>query len=130
MVQRRFLLSWQWVVVSGDSMTPTLLPGDRVLVDHAARPVVGSIVLARFASRPELLVVKRAAQPRDGRWWVLSDNRRAGTDSRTLGTAEVVAVARWRIPGATARTVAARRGWGPWARWRWQRLQPDVVVDL
>ncbi|MCU1595833.1 MAG: signal peptidase, partial [Frankiales bacterium] len=34
----------------------------------------GSLVVARFRSRPELLVVKRAVRPRDGGWELASDN--------------------------------------------------------
>jgi phage repressor protein C with HTH and peptisase S24 domain len=56
---------WKWraVLVRGPSMAPTLRHGDAVLVRHGGRPVQPEdIVVARFHSRPELLVVKRAVR--------------------------------------------------------------------
>jgi hypothetical protein len=116
----RYLLPWQWITVEGASMTPALLPGDRVLVRHAARVRAGDVVLARFPSRAELLVIKRAGRPSGGtgpavrgagtapeRWQVLSDNQAAGTDSRQLGDAEVLAVALLLRPGPMRRRMAA-----------------------
>jgi phage repressor protein C with HTH and peptisase S24 domain len=90
-----YLLPWQIVRVSGHSMTPTLLPDDLVLVRHGAQVVGGAIVLARFRSRPELPVIKRAAYEQDGGWWLASDNTRAGSDSRQYGVADVEATAMW-----------------------------------
>jgi phage repressor protein C with HTH and peptisase S24 domain len=87
------LLSWQRIRITGQSMTPTLLAGDLVLVRHGAPVRPGVIVLARFVSRPELLVIKRAVQPAAGGWLLASDNPRAGSDSRQYGVAEVLAVA-------------------------------------
>ena len=60
--------------MQGPSMVPTLRPGDWLLVCPGARIRPGDIVVARFRSRPELLVVKRAVSPRDGGWLVASDN--------------------------------------------------------
>lgn len=106
----RYLLPWQVVRVTGSSMTPTLLPGDRLLVRHTTEAAVGDIVLARFYRRPDLLVVKRLAG-RAGRGWRLaSDNARVGSDSRTYGPAEVIAVARWLLPGRLRRRVERQRG--------------------
>jgi hypothetical protein len=34
----------------------------------------GDVVVGRYRSRPELLVVKRAVEPRDGGWLLASDN--------------------------------------------------------
>jgi hypothetical protein len=43
-------------------------------------------VLARHPGRPDLLIVKRAARPVDGGWWLESDNPDAGAvDSRRFG---------------------------------------------
>ena len=75
-------------------MTPTLLPGDRVLVRHGAPIRPGALVLARFRSRPELLVVKRAvgeAAGSRGGWLLASDNAGQGSDSRQYGVADVLA---------------------------------------
>src|SRR5581483_3347043 len=76
------LLSWQRIRITGHSMTPTLLPGDLVLVRHGARVRPGAVVLASFRSRPELLVIKRAVRAEAGGWLLASDNPRAGSDSR------------------------------------------------
>lgn len=93
------LLRWQRIRITGYSMTPTLLPGDLVLVRHGAPVRSGAIVLARFRSRPELLVIKRAVRPAPDGWLLASDNARAGSDSRQYGVAEVAAVAVriWRL---------------------------------
>jgi hypothetical protein len=103
------LLPWQWVTVQGWSMTPVLLPGDRLLVRHGARVATGQIVLARFRARADLDVIKRVAGPAEGGWSLLSDNAAAGSDSRQYGPAEVLAVARWLVPGP-ARTAYRRSG--------------------
>ncbi|HST49025.1 MAG TPA: S24 family peptidase [Jatrophihabitans sp.] len=115
------LLPWQWVRIDGYSMTPTLLPGDRVLVRHGARVRPGVLVLARFRSRPDLLVVKRAvaeAAESGGGWLLASDNAGQGSDSRQYGVADVLArvVRVWRRGGPPARfgdwRQLRRRWWG------------------
>ena len=94
----RFLLPWQRVRVSGQSMTPTLLDGNLVLVRHQARVRPGQVVLARFRSREDLAVIKRVERAAGGGWLLASDNPRAGTDSRQHGVADVLAVAVWMWP--------------------------------
>jgi hypothetical protein len=112
------LLPWQRVVIEGYSMTPTLLPGDRVLVRHGAPIRHGALVLARFRSRPDLLVVKRAVAECDGGWLLASDNAGQGSDSRQYGVADVLArvVRIWRRSGPPARRggwrQVLRRWWG------------------
>ena len=109
------LLSWQWIRISGHSMTPTLLPDDLVLVRHGAPVRSGAIVLARFGSEPDLLVIKRAVRPAAGGWLVASDNARAGSDSRGYGAAEVAAVAvRIWHRGAGRSTEPVSRRWLGW----------------
>ena len=81
------------VLVEGPSMLPTLHPGDCLLVRRPRRVRAGALVVARFRSRPDLLVVKRAVRPADGGgWWVEGDNPQVRDDSRKYGTADVVAV--------------------------------------
>jgi phage repressor protein C with HTH and peptisase S24 domain len=55
-------------------MVPALRDGDCLLVRRRSRVRAGDLVVARFRSRPELLVVKRAVEPRDGGWVLSSDN--------------------------------------------------------
>jgi len=83
------LLPWQVVRVAGPSMVPTLRHGDTVLVRHHARIRPGDVVLASFRDLPDRLVLKRAADPRDGGWWLTSDNAAAGGDSASHGVADV-----------------------------------------
>jgi SOS-response transcriptional repressor LexA len=61
-------------LVTGPSMVPALRTGDCLLVRRGARVRPGDVVVARYRSRPELLVVKRAVEPRDGGWLLASDN--------------------------------------------------------
>ena len=77
------------VLVEGPSMAPTLAPGDCLLVRRTARARPGDVVVARFPSRPDLLVVKRAVRPHEGGWWVQGDNPVVHDDSRRYGAAEV-----------------------------------------
>jgi nickel-type superoxide dismutase maturation protease len=91
------------VLVQGPSMAPTLRAGDALLVRRGGRAVrPGDVVVARFRTRPDLLVVKRAVRATDGGWEVRGDNPLVADDSRTYGTADVVGrvVARyWPRPG-------------------------------
>jgi hypothetical protein len=108
----RWSRRWGLAVVKGDSMRPTLSPGDRLLVRYGAAPVVGQLVLARFADGT--LAVKRVghaaatASGADG-WYLVSDDPDVGIDSRHRGpvAAEaVVAVVRarwWPRPGLVRR---------------------------
>ena len=80
-------------VVRGDSMTPALRSGDRVLVLRGihrwAPPRPGEVVLARVPAAPDLEIVKRVTARRrdpDGdRYVLLGDNPTASTDSRHFG---------------------------------------------
>jgi SOS-response transcriptional repressor LexA len=69
--------------VTGASMEPVLHAGERLLVDYRRAPRVGDLVVARFADGT--VVVKRAAERREGAWWLLSDNPAVGVDSRHRG---------------------------------------------
>ena len=74
-------------------MSPTVRDGDRLLVrrvspGRAVRP--GDVVLARFPSRPDLLVVKRVRRAVPGGAWVEGDNPLVADDSRAFGTAVVL----------------------------------------
>jgi nickel-type superoxide dismutase maturation protease len=93
-------LSWQLpvfaVLVQGPSMVPTLRAGDALLVRRGARVRAGDVVVARFRSRPDLLVVKRAIREQDGGWWLRGDNDLVTDDSRAYGVADVIGRVLWR----------------------------------
>ena len=84
-------------------MTPTLEPGDRLLVRYGAAAAPGDVVLARFPDGT--LAVKRLDSARPTRtgaagWWLTSDNPDEGIDSRHRGALSdeaVVAVVRLRL---------------------------------
>jgi phage repressor protein C with HTH and peptisase S24 domain len=92
--------------VSGPSMSPALKDGDFLLVAYGARIRPGDVVVARFRERPELLVVKRAVEPRDGGWLLASDNPFAEGPS---GVADVEARVLLRYWPLRARAAARRR---------------------
>lgn len=97
------------VRVHGASMEPTLRAGDVVLVWWGGRARPGALVVFAHPSRPDLLVVKRAARrdPDDvGRWWVERDNVAGGSDSWTLGSiadADILGRVLTRLPRALTR---------------------------
>ena len=90
---------WRWLSallpfaryqVEGESMTPSLSAGERVLVNklsyRLAKPRPGDLVVVRDPREPERLLLKRIdreAGP-DG-WLVLGDNAEGSTDSRQFG---------------------------------------------
>jgi phage repressor protein C with HTH and peptisase S24 domain len=85
--------AWAMVRVTGPSMSPSVRHGDRLLarrVRTAAAVRTGDVVLARFPTRPELLVVKRVRREVRGGHWVEGDNAFVGDDSRAFGPAVVV----------------------------------------
>ncbi len=94
------------VEVRGDSMRPTLIAGDRLLVvrRRAARP--GQLVVVADPRRPERLLVKRVSEVAGGRVSVVGDNPDHSTDSRTFGALESVRgrpVYRYHPPGRAGR---------------------------
>ena len=75
--------------VRGESMSPTLRPGDRLLVLRGIHvmtaPRPGEIVLARVAALPGREVIKRVQGVVPGGYVLLGDNAAASTDSRHFG---------------------------------------------
>jgi nickel-type superoxide dismutase maturation protease len=93
-VARRWL---DVVAVRGQSMSPTLRPGDRLLVARLARsPVPGEIVLAPDPRAPWRELVKRVAGVDGSNVVLRGDNPVASTDARTFGSLPASAV-RWRV---------------------------------
>lgn len=81
-------LAGGWVV-RGESMLPTLLPGDRLVVDlwtlrHRA-PRVGEIVLVRRPGSEAVLVKRVVRTLAGGAVWVEGDHRASSDDSRAFG---------------------------------------------
>ncbi|HUR50608.1 MAG TPA: S24/S26 family peptidase [Mycobacteriales bacterium] len=83
------------VLVKGPSMVPTLYDGDHLLVGRGWRVRPGDLVIARFRTRPELVVVKRAVAPEDGGWRLVSDNPYA-TGPEGVADVEARVVLRYR----------------------------------
>jgi nickel-type superoxide dismutase maturation protease len=114
--RRGGLLPFGLAEVTGPSMVPTLYHGDRLVVHYGARVKAGDVVVLRHPFQQDLLVVKRAAERREGGWWVLGDNARAGGDSTDYGVVPeelVLARARFRY---RPRDPGQR---GPFAVLRW-----------
>jgi nickel-type superoxide dismutase maturation protease len=104
--------------VTGESMIPTLLPGDRVVVVRGLgllRPGirVGDLVALTDPRRPERLMVKRVAAIDGNSVVVRGDNEVASTDSRHFGPVGPAAI-RGRV--VYRYFPEARRGW---LRTRW-----------
>jgi SOS-response transcriptional repressor LexA len=79
-------------------MAPALVDGDVVVVARGRTPRQGDVVLVRWPARPAQLSVKRAVHDNgDGTWFVTGDNPFASTDSRDLGSADVLGVVTWRL---------------------------------
>lgn len=106
---------WRVLRVSGPSMVPTLRHGDVVVArmidrDSSGGGVrVGDVVIGRYRSMPERLVVKTVAAIDGDGCALSSDNPAAGGDSSVHGVADVLArvVLRVRMP---ARAQIVRRG--------------------
>ena len=72
--------------VQGDSMSPTLRPGDKILVDPQAAIRTGDIVAAGHPFKTATKVVKRVLSLDEGRVFLSGDNPAESTDSRAFGT--------------------------------------------
>jgi nickel-type superoxide dismutase maturation protease len=99
---QRGLLPFGIADVVGPSMVPTLRPGDQLVVHYGAPVRPGDVVVLRHPMQQDLLIVKRAAERREGGWWVLGDNSFVKNDSREFGVVPgefVLARARVRLRG-------------------------------
>ena len=74
------------VEVVGESMRPTLEPGDRLLLARTRRARPGDLVAVRDPRFDRRTVVKRVAAVSASGLTVLGDNPAASTDSRIFGT--------------------------------------------
>jgi nickel-type superoxide dismutase maturation protease len=73
------------LVVEGDSMRPTLEPGDRLLVIRTRRLRLGQVVVIRDPRQADRLLVKRVSAIGPTGLSVRGDNEAASTDSREFG---------------------------------------------
>lgn len=90
------------VQIQGESMAPTLVPGDWALVATPRRFARGDVVVVEHPARPGYEMVKRlAGLPGDrangrtlgaGEFWVEGDHEPASTDSRDFGPVRVEAL--------------------------------------
>ena len=97
---------WGLAKVRGDSMRPTLRPGDRLLLSYRRDAEVGDLVVARLPGG--VVATKRAAERRttelgEPGWWLVSDNPQQGSDSRQYGA----------IAETDVLAVVVRRIWPP-----------------
>ncbi|MGI9615131.1 MAG: S24/S26 family peptidase [Acidimicrobiales bacterium] len=92
--------------VSGNSMEPTLLDGDFVLVDAAAVCEIGDLVVAEHPDEDTIVVVKRLADRSSDSRVILSSDNPAGSDSRTWGPVPDTAI-RGRVQLVLGRPLAS-----------------------
>lgn len=83
------------VEVRGRSMSPTLLPGDRLLVVRLGSPRVGQVVLAADPRDTGRELIKRVVRVNGSGVDLRGDSPAASTDFRTFGPVPARAV-RWR----------------------------------
>ncbi|NNE65588.1 MAG: nickel-type superoxide dismutase maturation protease [Pyrinomonadaceae bacterium] len=76
--------------IEGDSMTPTLQPGDEVVIDPRGMLNSGDIVVIRHPFKSDVVMVKRIEEiEEDGSLYLLSDNPEGSQDSRTFGAVPI-----------------------------------------
>ena len=81
--------AWRTVAVAGDSMSPTLVDGDWLVVSWVVPKLKArKVYVIERADRPGVLVIKRLLEigsgENAGKVWVEGDNK-ASTDSRQWG---------------------------------------------
>ena len=93
-----FFLSFSPVqnfIVRGESMRPTLLPGQKVLINRLVyvfiKPKAGDIIVVK-SPEDGRMVIKRIDKIEDGKYFVVGDNLKKSTDSRAFGGVEKKAI--------------------------------------
>ena len=96
--------SWtSFLLKKAQSMLPTLVPGDRLLVVRTRRPRAGDVVALPDPRRPGRTLVKRVAGEHMGLLDLRGDNPAFSTDSRSFGL----------VPSSAVRGRVVRRYWPP-----------------
>ena len=73
-------------IVEGNSMFPTMVDGEEVLVDRKAKVVVGDIVVAKHPTEQTTELVKRVERINErGHYFLVGDNPEDSNDSRHFG---------------------------------------------
>ena len=88
------------VAVAGDSMAPTFVAGDWLVVFWGGAFRRGQVVLVEREAQPGVFLLKRVIGPIEDRIWVEGDNKEASTDSRQWGAIsrdEIVATVLFRF---------------------------------
>lgn len=82
---------WFVADVAGESMRPTLRPGDLLIVRATRDPGAyrrGQVALVHFDARPGRVMVKRVITSHPGGLWVRGDNPAASDASEKFGLAQ------------------------------------------
>ncbi|MHB1787748.1 MAG: nickel-type superoxide dismutase maturation protease, partial [Acidimicrobiales bacterium] len=82
---RRISGAWWRMEVGGDSMTPALLGGDRLVVLASRRVAPGHLVVFPDPRHPARILIKRVIRISGESIEVRGDNPWASTDSRDFG---------------------------------------------
>lgn len=68
-------------------MSPTFVPGDRLLIDPLGTIEVGDVIVIRHPFEKDIEMLKRVSKIEDdGSFFVLGDNPEESTDSRSFGS--------------------------------------------
>ncbi|HUQ84699.1 MAG TPA: nickel-type superoxide dismutase maturation protease [Candidatus Limnocylindrales bacterium] len=74
--------------IKGNSMSPTLKPGQNVLVSRMsyliAKPKIGDIIAVKDPGDGKT-IIKRISEVKNNKYFVLGDNKEHSTDSRKFG---------------------------------------------
>lgn len=81
----RVLWRWGSVAVAGDSMAPTYISGDWLIVRWGGNYKVGEAIVVEREDRPGVFLVKRLVRIDGQEYWVEGDNKSSSTDSRQWG---------------------------------------------
>lgn len=100
------------VAVAGDSMAPTFMAGDWLVVMWGGVFRRGQVVLVEREDQPGVFLLKRVIGPIEGKIWVEGDNKEASTDSRQWGAIsqdEIVATVLFRFMKSGSRRARRRQ---------------------